>query len=96
MIKDNQKFLSLIEDKLHQLNNKFSHGFVEYYDKKVINRKINLFEKPLEFEYQKEFRFYVERDSTEPFVFSIGTLVDISELFLTHNIVEGLKIETQK
>lgn len=62
VIKDNQKFLSLIEAKLKELNVKFKHSFVEYYEKNTVNRKINLFEKPTEFEYQKEFRFYIERD----------------------------------
>jgi hypothetical protein len=95
MIKDNQNFLSLIEDKLNQLKIKFKHDFIEYYDKKAINRQISLFEKPLEFEYQKEFRFYVERDSTEPFCFSIGSLVNISELYSSHLIVDGLKLDTQ-
>ncbi len=96
MIKDVKEFFTLIENKLQQLGVKYYHDFVEYYDKSAINRKINLFEKPLEFQYQKEFRFYVERDSTEPFVFCIGSLVDISDLFLSRDIVEGLKLETLK
>jgi hypothetical protein len=95
MIKDNQKFLSLIEEKLNQLKIKFNHYLVEYYDKKAINRPISLFEKPLEYEYQKEFRFYAERDSTEPFVFKIGSLVDISELYSSNLIVDELKLQNQ-
>lgn len=93
MIKDNQKFLSLIENKLKELKVKFRHGFVEYYDKDKVDRKINLFEKPNEFEYQKEFRFYVERLSTEPFVFNIGSLTDIAELHSSHIIVDELKLQ---
>ena len=92
MIKDNEKFLSLIEENLKKLKTKFRHDFVEYYDKKAINRQISLFEKPSEFEYQKEFRFYVERDSSEPFIFSIGSLMDISELHLSESIVDGIKL----
>jgi hypothetical protein len=95
MIKDNKKFLTLLEKTLKQLKVKFRHNFVEYYDKKAINRQISLFEKPLEFEYQKEFRFYVERESTEPFVFSIGSLVEISELYSSHLIVDELKLQAQ-
>jgi len=96
MIKDNKKFLSLIEKTLKQLNAKFRHNFVEYYDKKAINRQISLFEKPLEFEYQKEFRFYVERKSTDPFVFSIGSLIGISELYSSHLIVDELKLQAKR
>jgi hypothetical protein len=92
MIKDNKKFLSLIEDALQELKAKYYHNFVEYYNKKVINRQISLFEKPLEFEYQKEFRIYVERDSTEPFIVKIGSLVNISELYQIDTIVDKLKL----
>lgn len=93
IIKDNQKFLSLIETKLKEMNAKFRHGFVEYYDKNTVSRKINLFEKPTDFEYQKEFRFYVESDSTEPFVFSIGNLTDIAEMHPAELIVDELKLQ---
>jgi hypothetical protein len=92
MIKDNRAFLSLMEQHLSKLNIKFRHGFVDYYDKEKANKDISLFEKPFEFEYQKEFRFYVERKSTEPFSFSIGSLQNISELFLADTIVDELKI----
>ncbi|MFA6089443.1 MAG: hypothetical protein WC755_06270 [Candidatus Woesearchaeota archaeon] len=95
MIKNNPKFLALIEEKLNQLKLKFTHNFVKYYDKNTVNRQISLFEKPLEFEYQKEFRFYIERDSTEPFVFSIGSLEEISKVFSTDQIVNELKLEKE-
>ncbi len=93
MIKDNVKFLKLIEDSLAQLNMTFKHGFIDYYDKKKENRQITLFEKPLEFEYQKEFRFYVERKSMEPFVFSIGNLENISELHLSDLVVDTMELK---
>jgi hypothetical protein len=93
MIKDNQKFISLIENKLNALNVKFAHSFVDYYDKENVNRKINLFEKPLEFEYQKEFRIYINRLSTHPFKFSIGSLKDITEIFSSDLIVNELKLQ---
>lgn len=93
VIKDNQKFLSLIETKLKELNVKFRHGFVEYYNKNTVNKKISLFEKPMNFEYQKEFRFYVERYSIEPFVFNIGSLANIAELYPSELIVDELTLQ---
>jgi hypothetical protein len=92
MIKDSQKFISLIENKLKELKLKFSSGFVEYYDKDSVNRKINLFEKPNEFEYQKEFRIYVEQNAIEPLSFSIGSLNEIAELYPSHLIVDELQL----
>lgn len=93
IIKDNKKFLSLIETKLRELRINFWHDFVRYYDKEAVSKGINLFEKPLEFEYQKEFRFYVERKATDCFSFSIGSLTDISEIYPSHLIVDELKLQ---
>jgi hypothetical protein len=96
LIKDNRKFLSLIEEKLKELKVKFSHNFVTYYDKDKVERKITLFEKPLEFEYQKEFRFYVERESDKPFSFTIGSLKDIAEIYNSKDIIDTLEFSVNK
>lgn len=95
MIKDIPKFMSLIENELRKLKIKFIHDFVEYYDKDKVNREINLFEKPNSFEYQKEFRYYVDRPSTQPYVFKIGSLIDIAELHSTQLIIDELKIQLE-
>lgn len=92
MIKDNLAFLNLITEKLDELGMKYHHNFVDYYDKQKINRKITLFEKPLEFEYQKEFRFYIERESSDSFKFNIGNIQNIAELLKIDDIVDALKL----
>lgn len=92
MIKDNQVFLKLLEEQLIREGYKFEHGFVEYYNKELVNREIDLFEKPLEFEYQKEFRLYVERNGTDPIMLSVGSLESISELHLTESVINTLKM----
>ena len=92
MIKDNKKFLQLIEKNLQKQKLKYHHGFVDYYDVNSANRKIHLFEKPLNFEYQKEFRFYVERESTEPFILKIGSLEKIAEIYESNTIINELKL----
>ena len=91
MIKDCPKFLSLIENKLKKLKVVYKHGFVEYYNKEKVDREITLFEKPLEFEYQKEFRFYVKRRSDQPFIFSIGSLTNIAEMYKANDLIDTLK-----
>jgi hypothetical protein len=96
VIKDNEKFLSLIEDKLTELKTKYSHNFITYYDKNKVDRAITLFEKPLEFEYQKEFRFYVERQSDKPFSFSIGSLKDIAEMHESKDVVDTLELKVNE
>lgn len=94
VVKDNVKFLSLIENKLKDLNVKYRHDFVEYYDKDKVDRTITLFEKPLEFEYQKEYRFYIERLSDQVFSFSIGSLTDIATMYPSGDIVDHLRTKS--
>ena len=93
MIKDVKKFINLVENKARKLDLDIKSGFVNYYDKNKVNRKITLFEKPLEFEYQKEFRFYVARKSVEPIKFTIGSLKNIAELFPCETTVDTLRLK---
>lgn len=96
LIKDNPKFLNFILDTLKADGYKVHNGFVEYYDRKKINRKVNLFEKPLEFEYQKEFRIYVENDGLQAMKINIGSLKDYSEVYETDAIIDGMRLELTK
>jgi len=96
LIKDNAKFLSLIEEKLKELKVKFNHNFVTYYDKDKVDREITLFEKPLEFGYQKEFRLYAEQKLDKPFIFKIGSLEDIAEIYNSKDIVDSLELRVDK
>lgn len=94
MIKDLPLFFNKIENELKKNNLKFSHGFVDYYDKEEVSREITLFEKPLEFEHQKEFRFYVENDKIEPIKIQIGSMKDYAEILKIEYILE-LKLEVK-
>lgn len=88
MIKNLPYFLEKIETELKKCNYKFNHDFVNYYDKEEVNRKISLFEKPLEFEYQKEFRFYVEDYGMKPIKIQIGSLKEYAEVFKLEDMLE--------
>lgn len=91
-VMNNREFLSRIEMALKLKGVKYSHNFVDYYDKDKVSRDITLFEKPLEFEYQKEFRIYVERMSTEPFIFQIGSLKNITEIFPSKRVIDTMEL----
>lgn len=95
MIKDLPLFFNKIENELKKNNLKFNHGFVDYYDKEEVSREITLFEKPLEFEHQKEFRFYVENDKIEPIKIQIGNMIDYAEIFKIED-VSSLKLVPKK
>lgn len=80
IIKDNQYFLDALERELINQGLKYKHGFVNYYDKETKNGSLTLFDKPTDFEYQKEFRFYVENDQLKPIILRLGSLKDFAEL----------------
>lgn len=80
-ILDPGTFINRMETALSKRNLKFVHGFVEYYDKSNYTGKLSIFNKPKEFEYQKEFRFYVETNTNEPIILTIGGLQQNAHIF---------------
>jgi hypothetical protein len=92
MIKDNGYFLDSIERELKKNGYKYYHGFVKYYDKNEISKDLTLFDKPNEFEYQKEFRFYVDNEKVEPIILKVGSLHDKAKIFTVEEIMT-LKLE---
>lgn len=96
MIKDNQYFFDKIKSELKNNGYNFRHGFVDYYDKnKISNKKLTLFDKPNEFEYQKEFRFYVYNEEVIPIKIQIGSLEGVAEIIEAKNLTE-LRLELNK
>ncbi len=95
IIKDNKYFFEKIKSELKKNGYEFRHGFVDYYDKDKVSKKLTLFDKPLEFEYQKEFRFYVHNQTLEPIKIQIGSLKGKAEIFEAKNLTE-LKLELNK
>lgn len=95
LIKNVAAFLERIEESLKRNNLKFSKGFVDYYDANSTNGEISLFQKPKQYDHQKEFRFYVDQNSIKPLILNIGSLKDITEIFKTNDIIKGLEL-TQK
>ncbi len=91
-IKNNPEFLKRLKEKLRDLNLKFRYGFVDYYNSNKKNGIITLFQKPNEYKYQNEFRFYIERESTQPFVISIGSLEDIAAIYNTDFMISNLQL----
>ena len=88
MIKDNQYFFNSLENELNKNGYNYHHGFVEYYNKDNVSRDLTVFNKPNEFEYQKEFRFYVYNDKIEPIKIRIGTLKGKAEIFRIEDMME--------
>ena len=54
---------------------------IEYLNLKNYTGEKTLFQKDIEYSWQEEFRLYFERDSSEIFTFSMGSIKDISEIY---------------
>jgi hypothetical protein len=94
MIKNLPIFFERVEKTLDKLSLPYRHGFIDYYDRYKINGKINLFQKPNEFSYQNEFRFYVNSGDIKPLIVKVGSLQDIAQKFLTNSIL-NLKLNVK-
>jgi hypothetical protein len=92
IVKDNNYFLEKIKSELTKKGYEFHHDFVEYYDKNKVSKKLTLFDKPMEFEYQKEFRFYIHHQRLKPIKIQIGSLKGKAEIIETKSLME-LKLE---
>lgn len=79
-IKDVKKFLDLLISGFERNKLKIKTGLVKYYDKKFFDGNLDLFMKPNEFEYQKEFRVFIQNEKLEPIKIQLGPLKDIAEM----------------
>jgi len=96
MIKDNRFFFERIKSEIKNNGYEYEHGFVEYYDKDNTGyKKLTLFDKPKEFEYQKEFRFYIHNDILKPIKIQIGSLKGKAEIVEAKHLT-NLKLEIKK
>ena len=93
IIKNTQEFVKRIENALTNLSLTFRRRLVEYYEKEKINGEINVFQKRKEYDFQNEYRFYVERESTESLEIQIGNLKGIAEVLKAEDIVDGLRLK---
>ncbi|MDP1762853.1 MAG: hypothetical protein Q8L07_03130 [Sediminibacterium sp.] len=86
MIKDNPAFLNLIRKNLKSRKIPYREGFVEYYHKNKINGEIDILQKSMEFEYQKEFRIFAYQKECTPLILKLGSLEAISEILPIHAV----------
>lgn len=96
LIRDNPKFLELLESALKRKRLKYFTGFVEYYNRHIYNGSVDVFNKPSEYSYQNEFRIYVRRRSDEPLVLNIGSLKDIAEVYPANELIDTFKATEKK
>ncbi len=88
MVTNCLKFMHRISDGLKATGFECHMDFVKYYDTHKVNGEINLFQKPNLFEYQMEYRLYVDRPLLDPFSFKIGSLKDIAMVYTIEDNID--------
>jgi hypothetical protein len=95
MIKQPGVFIKRVEHELKQLGYNYKHGFVKYYEEKEHYWNLTPFHKPKAYEYQKEFRFFVEHKKKDPLKINIGSMESYSEIFETKDLL-SLRLDKSK
>ena len=95
LIDDPDKFLDLLFKKLKSGDYLYDTGFVNYYDKRKINREVGPFEKPREFEHQKEFRVLIENKDPKPIILKLGNLREIARAYENDHLHGSFTLNTK-
>ena len=81
LLKDLKNILPRITNAFDNCEFEYVKGLVQYYDRRTKNGNVTPFEKPLEYAYQKEFRFFVNSGMQKPIKLHIGPLNDVAQIF---------------
>lgn len=80
VIKNYEEFLRRVSKSLSELNLEARHGFVGYKDFSKFTGSKTVFEKDIEFAFQKEFRIFIQTNIQQAIDIKIGSIADISEI----------------
>lgn len=78
IITNPKEFLNRIESKLNAEKLEYEFHMVEYYNEKEHSGKLDIFNKSNKFEYQSEFRLFVNSNKNKPMCINIGAIKDIA------------------
>lgn len=87
VIKQPEVFIEKMENELNRLGYNFNHNLVRYYQEQVQLKDLTPFNKPNAFEYQKEFRFFVENEVDKPIKLQIGNMKSYAEIYEAKDLV---------
>lgn len=93
IIKDVNRFINSISNKLKEMNIESSHGIVIYKNLKMNNHKLTLFNKTHLLSYQKEHRLIARTKKDEALKFKIGSLEEYAEMYSTQLIIDNAKVD---
>lgn len=92
IIHNPSRFIDSIIKQLDSQKISYKAKLVSYYEKTELNGEISLFDKPSEFEYQKEYRIVLYNNESKPIKIKIDSLKEYSSIFKSDSI-EKMKID---
>lgn len=93
VIKDVNRFINSIREKLTELGIESIHNIVTYKNLKVKNHKLTLFNKTHLLSYQKEHRIIAWTMNNEALKFRIGSMSDYAEIYSSNEIINNSTID---
>ena len=93
IIKDVNRFINAVLNKLKEKNIESCHGIVKYKKFNINNHNLTLFDKTHLLSYQKEHRILAWTENNEALKFQMGSLEDYAEIYLSKLILEKSKVE---
>ena len=78
IISNVEEFISRIKKEACKQGLDIVYGTVDYVNAKEYVGNWSVFKKPIEYSYQKEFRFFIRQNSSGPFCLTLGSIEDIS------------------
>ncbi|TDE27559.1 hypothetical protein E0I61_14695 [Flavobacterium ranwuense] len=93
IIKDVEKFICSILEKLDDIGFSYSHNLVKYNNYNKNNHDLTLFDKSHTLSYQKEHRIIVYTKTDEPVKFEIGPMNEYAEIHSTEDVIKTLRVE---
>ena len=93
LIKQPGIFIEQLTNQLKKRGLVADHGFVKYYEKEPRMTSLSPFHKRTLFDYQCEFRFFVQNSNTNPIIVNIGSMHEYAEI---HESNELLSLELKR
>lgn len=81
-----QEFIQRVEKVFEEQDLSFRAGVVKYYNHKNYSGPLSLFHKKVDHEYQKEFRIITRNSKSDPIIFQLGNLKNISTIIETKRL----------
>lgn len=81
LIENASIFFDRVEQELHRNKYKYEIGLVYYYDPKIVERPLSIFNKKNALSYQNEIRIWIKNESPKPVKVYLGSIKDIAVKF---------------